>query len=237
MSSARFAACAWVLAAPACLPGCGGAEFGPDPRVPSEKRYVLTSGAAPGGPVELPASGPFNIHLKSSSQNPGSAGTARGASDASPEGRAFCAAEAAEGGSAEAEFKIGHRIENRTGEVRPVILQVDCAVRHQVEASAEPAPETLAGADLHLVVLDPVQRAVVKIAVLQADSDAAAGQGRFALNRGLTIAIPPGASFDVVLFGKSRASAAAGQEARVRVDLEELRMSFTFGACSTAGSR
>ncbi len=236
MSTARLAACTWVLAASAWLAGCGGAEFGPDPRVPSEKRYILTSGPAPEGPVSLPASGPFNIHLKSSSQNPGSGGTARGASDALPEGRAFCAAEAAEGGTAQAEFKIGHRIENRTGEVRRAVVQADCTVRHQIETSAEPAPETVAKADLHLVVLDPVQRAVVKIAVLQADSDAAAGGGSFSLSRGLTIAMSPGTSYDVVLFAKAQASAAAGQEARVRVDLDELRMSFTFGAAGTATS-
>lgn len=221
------------LAAAGFLVGCGGAQFGADARVPLEARHVVKAGTPAGQALSLPGERGFNIHIKESSQNLGSGGQSTGHSDATAQGNAFAEAVSAKGGSARAEFKIGHRVDNLSGATQQMTAQVRFVLKHAVQASEPPAVATLAKADLLLVVVDQHKRAVSKSIVVQANSDDSVGSASLPQQRELTVRLEPGGSYDVVLFGQVQADAADAQEATARLDIEQLKMELTFAAVAS----
>jgi len=220
-----------VLAA--LLPGCGGMDFGGEIRVPVSQRHILKADQLTGRPINLPADRSFNIHVKKSSQDPGPAGEARGESDATADGRASCLAKAENGGSASAEFNIGHRIENLSSSPQCVVVELHFDLRQSISASPLPAPKTLAAGNVQLLVMDAGKRNLVKIAVVQVTSDEAAGTARTRDQRNIPVRFEPGQSYDIMLFGRVEAAAEADQEAVARLDLEGLRMHLTFSPADT----
>lgn len=213
--------------------GCGGSETGPDPRVPVSQRHVVRAGTPAGDGLSLPGEKGFNIPLKQSSQNPGAGGTARGDSDASPQGNAFCFAEVAKGGSAHAEFKIGHRIDNNDAAVVDASVQVQFDLESSLEASDVPAPATTAAGNLDLMVIDSHKRVVSKTPLIQSTSDDAPGSGSGPQRRQLKVRMEPGESYDFVLYGRVQAAASESQQAKARIGLSQLRMQFTFRSGTT----
>jgi len=218
------ASCGCVL----LLAGCGGAEFGQDARVPAGERYILAAGSPAGASLNLPADRPFNIHVKQSSQDQGPTGTATSRSDATPDGKAFARAETADGGSAKAEFKIGHRIDNTTAATHMMSLDISFNLRQEIAASDVPAPATLAKAYLVLAVIDSHKRAVSNTVVVQGTSDDARGEAAFPQQRHLTVRLEPGESYDVVLFGLVESAAGEDQRAAARIEVEGLQMALAF---------
>jgi len=108
------------------LAGCGGLDMGSEIRVPIGQRHEITSLVSGKAMFNLPGDHVFNIHLKTSTQNPGPNGTARGDADAGEDGSAYCLAEATNGGQAAAEFRLGQRLANRTGQVLIATIEADC---------------------------------------------------------------------------------------------------------------
>jgi hypothetical protein len=188
---------------------------------------------APAAPLALPADQPFAIHAKRSSQNPGADGQASGESDASPDGRAFCAASAAKGGAASAEFNLGHRVENRSTLVQEAAIECEFDLKQEVRASAEAGDKTLATANLVLVVLDAHHHAASRAQLVQADSDTAPGTATTRQHRTFTARFEPGATYDIMLFGKVDAGSAPSQEASARLDIGGLRMRLRISPAQT----
>ena len=216
------------------LSGCGGGvDFGGNIRVPVEQRHVIAAGQPVGRPLSLPTDRPFNIHDKNSSQDRGSDGQARGESDADAQGQALALAEAGNGGSAVAQFRIGHRLDNQSGQTQAVAIQVQFDLTESIEASGLPKPETLAKADLHLLVLDSRNRTVAKLILVQTTSDAAVSQSSHPEHCTLTTKFEPNNSYDVVLFGRVEAGTAPGQEAAARIAVAKLKMDLTFSVAQT----
>lgn len=215
------------------LGGCGGSQFGPDARVPVEARHTIRSGEPAGQALSLPGERGFNIHLKESSQNLGAAGEAVGRSDATSKGQATAEATAARGGSARAEFKIGHRIDNLSGNGQSMTVHVAFDLEHAVEASDPPAPATMAKVNLSLVVIDSHKRPVSTSVVAQADSDESRGKAVSPQQRDITVRLEPGESYDVVLYALVEAASADDQNAAARLAIDRLRMDMTFAPLAT----
>ncbi len=205
--------------------GCTGMDFGGEIRVPGSQTHVLAEGESHPSPILLPGERLFNIHQTAGSRTPGPEGTAREDAAATNDGSAFCLAEATNGGSANAEFKIGHRIENRTGQALTAEIQVEFDLDYTVTASAEPAAQTLATANLHLAVLDARNRPVASSAIVQLTSDMASTQASMSHRHRLHAVIePPQRCANVLLYGKVIGTAAAEQQASARVEIKNLRV-------------
>ncbi|MBI4578653.1 MAG: hypothetical protein HY718_03070 [Planctomycetes bacterium] len=203
------------------------------PRVPALERHVIAAGPSAGASLNLPDNRGFNVHIKQSSQDLGPAGEARGESLATPEGKALAAAEAAKGGSAKAEFKLGHRIDNHAGTAQMMTAEISFAINQNMEASAVPAPGTLAKANLYLVVIDSHKRVVSKTTLVQATTDDSVGSAASPQERHLTARLESGESYDVVLYGQVEAAAAADQTSSARIGVDQLKMALTFSAVTT----
>ena len=223
------ASCVFIAA----LTGCGGAEFGQDPRVPVSERHILAAGSPAGASLSLPTDRPFNIHVKQSSQDQGPAGKATSEADATTDGKAFARANASQGGSAKAEFKIGHRIDNTTATTQTLSADISFNLRQEITATDVPAPATVAKADLVLVVIDSHRRAVSKTIVVQGTSDDASGQASIPQQRHLTVRLEPGESYDVVLFGTVDAAASESQQSAAKLEIDSLKMALSFAPTAT----
>ncbi|HOA74676.1 MAG TPA: hypothetical protein PL151_05995 [Phycisphaerae bacterium] len=217
-----------LVGAVALVAGCSGPQFGPDARVPVSRRYVIADGSPAGQSLKLPGSSGFNIHIKQSRQDPGAAGEARSTADATAQGEAFAQATVSKGASAQAEFKLGHRIDNHAGGAQMMAARIAFDLEQTVDASDPPDPATLAKADLHLLVIDSHKRVVSKTVVVQANSDESRGSASLPQRRDLTVRLEPGESYDVVLYARVEASAGEGQTAEVRLQVSRLEMELTF---------
>jgi len=217
----------------ATIGGCGGASFGTDARVPVADRLVIRGATPAEQGIRLPQDRGFNIHVKQSSQNLGAAGSAKGHSDATPQGLAFAEALASQGGSAKAQFKIGHRIDNHSDVVQTMAAQIRFQLEQRLSASEPPAPATQAKAELLLVIIDSRKRVVSKVVVLQADSDESRGNASLPQRRDLVARLEPGESYDIVLFAQVEACASEAQESSVRLDVDRLEMELEFSPVTT----
>ncbi len=216
------------------LGACGGSEFGGEIRLDVTQRHVRTETAPADAPLNFPADQPFAIHLKRSSQTPGPDGRARGESDATPDGGAFCLADAANGGSASAEFNLGHRIENRSSLAQAVSLTCDFDVEQVLDASDPPAPETIASVSLVLMVVDSRKHVVSRTQVAQAVSDSAAGKAASRDQRTVSLRFEAGETYDIMLFGKVDAATGSAQAATARLEVRGLRFRVAFSPLATA---
>lgn len=203
--------------------GCGSGDIGADVQVSPDEMAGPLGGVA-GKTLALPGERPFNIHLKSSSQNPGERGRARGDSDARTDGEAFCLAESSNGGSATAEFRLGHRIITAGGSPSRVAIQLEFDLRQSLQVSAPPTPKTLAGVSLQVLVLDAHRRVLARPPLILTTSDEGVESAAETHHRNIAITLDPNQTCDIMLYGKVDAAAAEGQDATARLDLRGLKM-------------
>ena len=216
--------------------GCGGAEFGGEIRVPVEQRSVLAADTALVDQIRLPGDRAFNIHLKSGTRSPGSDGTAREDSDATAAGEAHALAETANGGTAASEFRIGHALDNQSNKALGVGIQVEFELAHALQASSQPASQTQAVGDLHLIVLDGRKRTLANLDIAQLISDEARAQSSTTERHALDVTFEPNQTYSIMLYGKASASAAANQKASASLDIRNLKMRLTFAPASAASA-
>jgi len=221
--SVVIAACAVGLA------GCSGdMDLGSSIRVPAEKRQVV-EGSAIGQTVNLPKDRPFNIHVKESSQNPGSQGTAQGAADANGWGEASGSAVAGDGGTAAGRFSIGQAIEYRGSS--PMQASVKVAFDVHTELNAEP-PESAAVGQVSLTafVRDSMGKVHPRIALDSLSSDSAPGKATRSESREFSFVMEPERNYEVVFQGAVTATTEMGTKAAAKVAIGALRMHITFSA-------
>jgi hypothetical protein len=178
--------------------------------------------------VRLPGDRMFNIHIKSSSQDPGAQGAARGDSDAAEDGQAFASAQSATGGIAEAHFVLGHRLDNESDRTLSAGIQVEFELEQEIRAPREPARTTIATANLDLVILDARKHPLTSIPVVQTTSDQAVGTSLTTCRYNLSALFEPQQNYNVLLQGNVRSETAPGQQAEARLQVRNLRMRLTF---------
>ena len=228
-----------VLATGLILCGCQDNRASLQLRVPLDRQYVLSEHSDRPILVSLPGDQPFNIHIKQRSENPGYEGSAESESKANADGKALCSTEVANGGSATAEFTIGHRIANQTDHPQSLAVELDCQWRQSLQSSTDPEADTIARADLQILVLDAKGKILATIPVLKTDSDQARASAELHDQRKLSISIEPQTRYDIILTGKVEAQSAAGQEASARLEINDLKinLSFTSGQKETTQTK
>lgn len=204
--------------------GCAGGGGSAIIQVPADQRHNLTGDSST--LVRLPEERPFNIHLKNSSQNPGPSGSARGRSDATPEGIAHAGAEASEGGQAAAEFTLGHRVNHQADVPHQVTIEAEFLLEQTLQASEPPAPGTRGSATLQLIVQNEKRQQVALLPLFQTDSDNARASGSSSEKRSLVVRFEPQMSYDVYLFGRVNAATAEDQAATAELKVTDLKLRF-----------
>ncbi|MFQ6048833.1 MAG: hypothetical protein ACE5K7_05665 [Phycisphaerae bacterium] len=213
----------WAVVAAWCLwlAGCGQREFGLQVRIPAEDRLTISQAVQQHLTLRLPDQ-PFNVHLKQSGQAPGPAGQARGESDATADGKAFCRAVASDGGTAWAEFQLGHALENRGQAPLQATIRISVDYAHQAVANPTEAPETLATLALKLYLKDSVGRIVHRQMLAELTSDEGpsnrAGQQRIEFDASLQ----PGLGYDLILAGRASARSQPHSSASAEIQIRQL---------------
>jgi hypothetical protein len=208
-------------------------EYGGEVRVPAEHRHVIAAEPLSPGPLNLPTDATYNIHIKESQQNPGPIGSAQGRSDAQGDGNAACEAVGENGGSASAQFNLGHRIDNLATSPQKVRLELTFLLEEELEASENAAPETLASASLVFVVLDSRQHPVARLSFVDTTTDAVRTVATDTEKRSVTFQFEPDETYDIMLFAKVSTAAAPDQRARARLAVKSLQMQFAFVPVTT----
>ncbi|HSW47171.1 MAG TPA: hypothetical protein VLM89_16530 [Phycisphaerae bacterium] len=214
--------------------GCGGGGYGGEIRVPVEQRHALTAGSQTPDQIRLPGDRLFNIHLKNSNRDAGPQGTALGDSDATPDGQAFCAVSAGGEGVANAEFTIGHRVDNESDRRLAATIQVEFELQQELQAPGVPAAKTLATANLTLTILDGRKHTLATVPVLAITSDQAVGSAQSTCRHNLSALLEPQQSYSVILQGNTHTETTAGQEASGRLQVRNLHMRLTFAPAPPA---
>jgi hypothetical protein len=204
--------------------GCSGANFGEDPRVAPSERAVIGAGGADRTTIALPDGQPFNIHIKTSRQNPRADGTADSGSTAKETGTASAWAEASNTGSATADFKIGHRMVNNAESPQEIVVNAAFKLSRELRASPNPDPKTLAQATLHLAVIDQRKQVHAKVLAVQATSDEAIESATTQERRSIQLTLEPEMSYDIVMYGIVEVAADEDEAASARLELEDLTM-------------
>ena len=216
------------------LSGCGMNDAGLDVQVaPAE---IPDAAVAGGASLVLPTARPFNIHLKNSTQTPGADGKARGDSDASPDGQAFCLADAGNGGTAGAEFKLGQRIQTGEGAAYRAAIRIEFQVRQSTQTTFQPLPKSVGTGSLEVLVLNSRRRVLAHSSLATFTTDDSVGSAVETHERTLSVILEPHDTCDILLFGKVEASAAQGQETTVRLDLRQLKMTIDLQPAATQPS-
>ncbi len=208
--------------------GCQGNQSSLQIRVPADRQYVLGENSERPIKVSLPGDQPFNIHTKQSSQNPGADGRAEGRSDADAAGRALGSAEVDNGGFASADFTVGHRIANQTEDHQDLAIDLDFQWTQSLHTSADPKADTLARAELAILVLNAKGKTLATIQVLKTDSDQARASAELHDHRKFSVSLEPQMRYDIVLTGRVEAKSAAGQEAKARLEVKNIGINLSF---------
>ncbi len=206
------------------ISGCAGVDFGGEIHIPESQMHVLPPAGPDPTPILLPGDRTFNVHQTAGSRIPGPEGSAREDAAALPDGAAFCLIEAADGGSANAEFKLGHRLENRTDQAITANIQVEFDLAYTIAASPEPVGGTLATANLHLAVLDARNRPLASLPVAQLTSDTVSADSTTTERHRLSAVIGPHRNATILLYGRVSGASISGQNASARMDVKNLRM-------------
>jgi len=206
------------------LLGCSTMDVESEIQVPSNQQHRITQRVTQTMLLALPGDHVFNIHLKNSRQNPGPEGTARGQADARPEGDASCLVDTANGGTAAAEFRLGHRLENQTAQSLTATIETQCRIDCRIQASHPPQPETLADVALHLIVLDGSKKTLCDVPLKNLTSDSGLSESATTERQTVQLPLEPNQTYDVFLLGRAQARTAPSQQAQIRMDLRELKM-------------
>ncbi len=208
--------------------GCGGGSYNAEIRVPLNERHELSTGISSAEAIRLPGDRTFNVHQKTSGQDKGPVGNARGDSDASPDGNAFCEARASNGATAQADFILGQRLENESDRRLAAGIQIEFELQHEIRGPSVAAPKTLATGGLNIVILDGRKRAVSTVPVAQINSDSAMGSSLNTHRFNLPAVFEPRQSYSIILQANVTSEADAAQEVLARLQVRNLRMELTF---------
>jgi len=211
-----------VFVAAGLAAGCGG-EFGETVRVAPERRTQVDGAQAEQPPIRLPADRPFNLVDARRS----SSGGGQSESRADPSGTASCSAAATGGGEAEAEFQLGHVVENRSQQSADLVvrLHVDYACTFDGDRRVrDAAPD---GFGLKFFVMDSDKR-VYKRVLLAGLSDDLGPESWSAVQRpSFDLRLEPGRAYHLVLAGRVEVGEGS-QPASARIDVNSLKMELDF---------
>ena len=209
--------------AAALVSGCSQAEFGESVMLPPAKHATLLDDFAAGTPLSLPADGSFNL---TDSQR-GATAAGRSESGAQAAGTAHCQAEAAKEGTANAEFQLGHVLDNRGPEPLAVTVRFDV----DYACSLHGAPADMVTADdllgLRVFVRDSDHRVLKKMVL--ADAGSRVGPDRWSGRQqpAFDVTLQPGLAYYFVLAGRVAVTGTEAGHAAAGIDIKSLTLELT----------
>lgn len=177
----------------------------------------------PAGAVQLPRDARFSIALAPSQRDPGLDSTAEAESVADPAGAARAAARISNGGSASAEFQLGHSLANDSDQQVQLALTLTAEYEHRVSAgAATTTPE--ATVELAIYVRDAQRRLIRTIPLLSSTNSA--GGSRSNDRRSTSIELLLGARQSVIVYvaGGARVETQPGRAADCSLELRSLTL-------------
>jgi hypothetical protein len=202
------------------ITGCGGGDFGSELTV-RPKPHLLSG--SDGQVLRLPHDEPFSITLAPTQETPGLGGTAEADTQVSKKGNADAVARVENGGSALAQFQLGHALKNDSD--RQMDLHVHLACDCQTEAEATPpGPLPDAKISLTLFARDNHNRLLRSINLAQHSTEEGAAASKDHAQRSFTLTLGPGESVNVFVAGSARVDTQDGHSARGSIKLSGLEM-------------
>jgi len=203
--------------------GCGGSEFGTAVDVPPAQRHKLPATLKPGTVIKLPSGQPFNVHDKQWNSTPGQDGQANPSADATAKGTAFCKADGANGGTAWAEFQLGHCIDNHSGKPISAELRMTIDYEHACQIT-DGAVKTASQYAIKAFVKNTAGKVLQTLPLATHTSD----DGRVSWSgteRTITeVTMQPGLGYYVVLAGRAEANSHAKTSASAHIKVKSFAL-------------
>ncbi|MCP4249396.1 MAG: hypothetical protein GY778_20320 [bacterium] len=211
------------LVAAGLASGCSRAEFGESVSLPSAKHGTLLDDFAAGSPLSLPADTPFNL---TDSQRSATA-SGRADSGAQAAGTAHCGAEAEKEGTANAEFQLGHVLDNRGQDRLPVTVRFDvdytCSLRGDPANNAK--ADDLLG--LRVFVRDSDHRVLKSMVLADAGSRVGPEQWSGRQQPAFDVTLEPGLAYYFVLAGRVAVTGTEASDASAGIEIKSLTIELT----------
>lgn len=204
------------------LAGCGGGDIGaalsdrPEPmRIDKPEARTIT----------IPASTPFSITLASSQRKPELTGEAVADSSARKSGEANAKASIENGGSATADFQIGHALRNDSD--RLLDLRVNAKLHCNYVVAADSGDLPLAGVHVNLYARDDRNRSLAKFNFVTHTSQNGAAAASDGEQLDFSFALGPGRTASIYLAGTVQINAEDGHTASGSIDLDSFELEIT----------
>lgn len=212
--------------------GCGGQTLARRFDLPRDSRVSLAAADSSETILHFPEDKPFNITDKTSTQSPGMTGSAKGASQATPDGTAFCRVEAAQGGEASAEFHLGQCLNNPTDRPRIATATFLCEYDIRAEQTGGDQSPTAGQVALEIYVNQENGRVLRRVPIENSveDAEPAGGSGRIV--KEFQVRLEPDTSYYFVLAGKVSARTDQAGSARLEVEVKRLELTVRTGSAS-----
>lgn len=207
-----------ALASSACT---DNRDFGESVAIPQSIRHSVGPALGPSRAIHLPDDFPFNV-VDTQRQ---SSGQATATSSASSSGRARCSADASTGGSAVAEFQIGHVLTYDATERLAATVTFNvayrCSIQHDGAAfSAEPV-------QLKVYVMDSQRRILGKAFLTGTAADRLPERWTGSQSHAFDLAIRPDLAYHFIVAGRVQVSGGdtAGPQATIEVQSLDILIS------------
>jgi hypothetical protein len=205
------------------LAGCGGAEFGESVSIPQERHASLVDDFADGQELNLPGDMPFNLY--DSQRRATGAGLAD--SSAEPAGRAGCQAQAGAVGTAEAEFQLGHVLDNRGQEPLKITARFAVDYACQVEADLLDRTKTADQLGLRVFVRDSNRRVLSNMMLTQLEETTGPREWTGRQVNAFDVTMEPGLAYYFVLAGRVSVTATELSTASAQIEVHSLDIELT----------
>ncbi|MCH7526402.1 MAG: hypothetical protein IID39_03100 [Planctomycetes bacterium] len=192
--------------------GCGDNPFGEDAAVPQSRRQTVNVALVSDQPLRFPADRTFNV-IDSQRHSRG-AGTA--SAGASKSGTASCVADATRGGSAWAEFQLGHVLIH-TGD-RPFDASVTFNVVYDCTFAGDESVQRQS-LGLKAFIMDSNRRVLARVMLADARDDRLPDRWSGSQSPSFDVTFEPGLAYHLVIAGRVEVtgSEATGPTAAIQV--------------------
>lgn len=206
------------------LVGCGGGDFGTAVDLPAAQRHDLAPTVKPGMTIELPKAQPFNVCEKHWTGSLSRDGKADCSADATSDGKAHCKASGSDGGTASADFQLGHCLQNKSGKVVVAELRMAIDYEHACKAEGGKTPKSAGSYAVKVFVKDTAGKVLQTLPLAAHTTE----EGRITWSGNeKTIAevrMQPGLGYYIVLAGQASVTTHSGESAEARVDVKSFKL-------------
>ena len=198
--------------------GCQDAGFGESVSLPQERRASLVDDFAEGEPLSLPGDTAFN--LADSQRTSGGAGQAESSAEAS--GQARCRASSDGIGTAEAQFQLGHVLDNRGRGPLKVTARFDVDYECRVESDPEDTTKPADHLGLRVFVRDSNGVVSPKLALTTVTPFIGPKQWTGRQSQTFDVTLEPGLAYYFVLAGRTAVTGTETSPASAEINVRSL---------------